>query len=86
MCPKKIKQADFVLNDRYALKLKFYLCVWMTVSLIKTGFCMPYDFKFFKGCLPQILLVPFLEHLDPYMDIDEAECTCSCTAYSMEEI
>ena len=28
----------------------------------------PYHFKFFKACLPQVLLGPFLNTLDPYVD------------------
>ena len=33
---------------------------WTKENLWKTAFSRPYPIKFFKGCLPQILLGPFL--------------------------
>ena len=36
---KNLKQADFILDDKYIIKLKCYFCFWMTMSLLKTGFC-----------------------------------------------
>ena len=32
----------------------------------------PYHFKFFKGCLPQILFGSILEYLDPYVRMTQA--------------
>ena len=34
---------------------------------VKADLSRPYHLKYFKGCLPQILLGPFLNYLDPFL-------------------
>ena len=44
-------------------ELKFKLEVELLSNALVTDVKMPYLFKFFKGCLPQILLGPLLNVL-----------------------
>ena len=51
--------------------LKLMIQVHLHVDIlnpVRHGSCLsrPYPFKFFKGCLPQILLGPFLNTLSIY--------------------
>ena len=48
----------------YAVRLKVWVGVRVEVgNCPRTCLSRPYHFKFFKGCLPQILLGPFLNTL-----------------------
>ena len=39
-----------------------------TLKGVSSAYSRPYSFKFFKGCLPQILVGPFFEYFVAYDD------------------
>ena len=50
-------------------QVKFVEDSLQKIEVIWSALSRPYDFKFFKGCLPQILLGPFLNTYMILVDI-----------------